>query len=1403
HVGATTDHEVDTTFSQLTTTVTQSPFSLTVPANGGLGLTDGETFTVSDGTITETFEFDNDGILTTVPGPGVCSYCSIPYLDQDSSDQIAGLVAGALASAPLGLNPLSIGGGVVQLGAGANHSVDVTQGSLTRQMSIGGINDAERFTITNGVDTVTFEFDNDGIFIDSDMDNVPDNTLLPFTTASTHLDLADQMVAAITSAGLGLDPIHIGGGIVNIGGTPLHILTSTFAPSLIVTGDPGVRATTTLHLPTAPALQVPPNGGADIADAEMFVLGNGNQIRSFEFDSDGVFVDADGDLAPDNILITFTGTETRTAMAVAVSTAISLSGLGFMPMPVANGVIDLGAPPTGMIGPLTNTSLTRADRVGTSLLDGDVFSIDDGSNTVFFEFEDASLGNGVIPGNESILYTPGSDVDTVADTMVAVIASAGLNLAPVNLGDGAVELNDSPGHLVDVTASSLTQSGVPGGGVLVKIRSDFSDAQVAASIVKSINTANTTLPFENVTAQIRGGSTLFVDIDQFKVDNQGNVTVEPADYVDGSAAVTGISNFFLSAVKDLPGNSLEANQSTDETQFTILLPGAELDFGDAPDPFTGIGRYATLFDNDGARHVITETPIFLGSGVDADADGQPSLTADGDDADHVLDISASNLSVTGTAPYSIVVPAAGGAAINDGEMFTIERFNGQTVTFEFDENGVSADTKKINFTAATTRDELANAIVAAIQADTPQNNSNHDLLVLHPANLGNGIVFIGGKLRHTVDASQSSIVVEGSPASVLRIPATAMGTANIGDGDLIVFHDGAGSVTFEFDSDATVAMGNTAVTFVDTETPSEFAMNLISAVQSSGLQFAAPNGSMTHQGSGVIQVAGPASHSLDISQSPSLAPAGRIPLLVDTPATGLAIKVPAILQLEVSVGSAPTDIQDGDMFIINDRINPTVTFEFEIFGGVAAGSHPISFADTQTPEVVADRMVAVIQQAADDGLLVGIQPVRVSGGLIDLQPVAIVSVDSTQSHLAQTGPVVEGQTFSIDLDGPSGISPSVIFEFTKTGNVSGTNRSVQIQDVQSADDVAKSIVTAIKNAALSGDLAGVVTNNLGDGLVDVSGPTDLVVDLTNSTDLTQDGVAGGLADGQSFIIDDGVRQVTFEFDRNDRTTTGNVVVSTVTKVGTQLPSEWVERTVDEIGAEIAQAIMATGLAVFAADLGGGSVQFQRDDEDGVRFDSIFTPNAATPITVTASADGTLNAWFDWNQDGDWNDPNEQVFTDQAVQAGANSLSIMVPDFAPAPSTLPLGLTAARFRFSSESGLLPTGLAVDGEVEDYRIRVISNNAPTVVQPGLPNVPADVAFPVLEDDADHTFDASAFFSDIDITNGNGDFLIFTVVGNTNPSLVDARVGLDGRTVVLDFLDDQNGVATVRMRATDQGG
>ena len=110
------------------------------------------------------------------------------------------------------------------------------------------------------------------------------------------------------------------------------------------------------------------------------------------------------------------------------------------------------------------------------------------------------------------------------------------------------------------------------------------------------------------------------------------------------------------------------------------------------------------------------------------------------------------------------------------------------------------------------------------------------------------------------------------------------------------------------------------------------------------------------------------------------------------------------------------------------------------------------------------------------------------------------------------------------------------------------------------------------------------------------------------------------------------------------------------------------------------------------------------DEDGVVFPTSALAGTLLSIPVTASiAGGFLNAWIDWNADGDWSDSGEKVFNDQVLAAGVNSLSLNIP----AGATL--GTTFARFRLGAASGLGVTGPSVDGEVEDY---VLSIAAPGV-------------------------------------------------------------------------------------------
>jgi hypothetical protein len=109
------------------------------------------------------------------------------------------------------------------------------------------------------------------------------------------------------------------------------------------------------------------------------------------------------------------------------------------------------------------------------------------------------------------------------------------------------------------------------------------------------------------------------------------------------------------------------------------------------------------------------------------------------------------------------------------------------------------------------------------------------------------------------------------------------------------------------------------------------------------------------------------------------------------------------------------------------------------------------------------------------------------------------------------------------------------------------------------------------------------------------------------------------------------------------------------------------------------------------------------DEDGVTFGTLQAGNASADVTVTAnvpSGTAMLNAWIDFNADGDWGDPGEQVFVDQALSNGSNSLPISIPAGATAGSTF------ARFRITSTPGYSFFGLAADGEVEDYQVTIVA-------------------------------------------------------------------------------------------------
>lgn len=110
-----------------------------------------------------------------------------------------------------------------------------------------------------------------------------------------------------------------------------------------------------------------------------------------------------------------------------------------------------------------------------------------------------------------------------------------------------------------------------------------------------------------------------------------------------------------------------------------------------------------------------------------------------------------------------------------------------------------------------------------------------------------------------------------------------------------------------------------------------------------------------------------------------------------------------------------------------------------------------------------------------------------------------------------------------------------------------------------------------------------------------------------------------------------------------------------------------------------------------------------DDEDGVTSGGLdlsgqlLTLGQTKTIDIATNGSGVLNAWIDFNRDGDFNDSGEQVASDVAPSGGSITLNVPVALSATA------GTSYARFRYSSETGLSPgNSEASDGEVEDYLV-----------------------------------------------------------------------------------------------------
>ncbi|MEC7565996.1 MAG: Ig-like domain-containing protein [Planctomycetota bacterium] len=674
----------------------------------------------------------------------------------------------------------------------------------------------------------------------------------------------------------------------------------------------------------------------------------------------------------------------------------------------------------------------------------------------------------------------------------------------------------------------------------------------------------------------------------------------------------------------------------------------------------------------------------------------------GGEVNHQLDASASVLLVTGEPgvrpEFGLKVPTVAGQLdpiISDGETFTIGYGPTFSVTFELNDTGGSnpnynvANTP-VNFNSTTTVTQFMNEIVVAIRSES---------LELDPKIVpGTTLIDIGSSTVHTLSVANTSLLkVGGTPGLPAAFPVNVVPMNFFDDVQTAVqvvraINDATGF-------DGVVARPNGANEVIVTKA------NVVN--KSKPYLFVADAwGEATPRE--MFPIEDRATNTLQPNQY-----------------SGKTLFSVQMGTVDYDAGDAP----DG-MGVPPQNAYPTKNGHdpaLHMYGGsVFLGERVDRDPDNEmgiSDDLDGEGYEVIIDPALVSGLQfvprVGVAP-ETSGDLVvdDLIDVTVTATGST---------AVDGEFLTIG---------STLFELDPDAD-GVTPGSVSVA-VNGADTEA--VIATTMSAAINGaSIAGVNAVAVGDVITITRSSADVVND-NSATGFSAAAARSNIGDKETFTIDD----VILEF--HDTTAGSSVELEHIAIPFT--PTD----DANAVAASIVQAILDADIRMnlnpIARD--GGRVELTGDDADGVTGENggdigFFNPYVGTVIEVNASAYGMLDAWIDFNRDGDWHDEFEQIVYSQQLTAGINTLNIQ----APLPPESLDGLTFARFRFSDVGGLQATGLTVNGEVEDYEIEIVggrppeANNDPTGVADGfatteelpLPQTPFNPSLLINDVDADN--------------------------------------------------------------------
>lgn len=469
-------------------------------------------------------------------------------------------------------------------------------------------NDGDTFTITApGGASSTFEINLIGAFTTG---NIPIN----LAGAGTVEAIRDAIQAAISDpavvAALDLAPRSLRRDSLQIGSLAGHSITGSVAGLAFI------------------------DDTADgVTSGERFRYVSGAVDRLFEFTFPG-----QTPIDPSAVAIEISRSSTIDEIGTAIATAIAAEPLGLnAARSIGDGRVLLGGSTTDVLT-ISNSSLEIIGSPGVTgaltltvplaanagLLEGETFSVQNGAVSATFIFTtDPALPTTARRIILNLTATPAQ----IASAMAAEI-NAGFSgvLAPstnqnvVTLGEQNAIIPSGTAQLrasVNVGTSPLVAAGVSGGAIAVPFlpTESFSPAAAAGTLASAIATS----PLASMTFSPGGGTLLF-----------SNTREILSRIAGGPVTPAGVAS---PALSDLATNPVAPNRDDGETRFTIIMPEVKFDFGDAPN------SYSTLLASNGPRHSVSNNPpLFLGTVIDTENDGQPFPLSD----DALVPVSASS-----------------------------------------------------------------------------------------------------------------------------------------------------------------------------------------------------------------------------------------------------------------------------------------------------------------------------------------------------------------------------------------------------------------------------------------------------------------------------------------------------------------------------------------------------------------------------------------------------------------------------------------------------------------------------------------------------------------------------------------------------------------------------------------